>query len=179
MKALAKILAAGLLLFVTAAALQHRSPLSAALGTRSGAALVEGAREPAPQEALETVLAFLKLSGSFYGSGGDPRVAERLPASEAVIDELARDVEFLWRQRRLQQQELAGVEVDSADRLGEAGAEVAIREYWTIRTVDARDRRPLGEPRSAVVFCRYRLARDGTAWKIVAWVHGADPIGGG
>lgn len=179
MKALAKTLGAGLLLFLAIAMAQERSVFLFAPGPRTGGAPADGPREPAPAEALETVLGFLKLSSHFYGSGGDPRVAERLPASEAVIDELARDVEFLWRRRRLQQQELMGVEVESADRAGDAGAEVAIREYWSIRTLDARDRRPVGEPRSAEIFCRYRLVRDGAAWRVVAWEHAASPGGGG
>jgi hypothetical protein len=151
---------------------------SAAIVAVAGLALLAAASVPAaraaraardlPQAdrraATAAVQSFLTLSAHLRGSGGDPRFAERLPASEAVVGELMDEIAYLRHAGRLDEPRLVRSEIREVKPEADGLAAVRTKEYWITRDV-----REGGEVRSDVVLARYTLARDGAAWRVVDW----------
>jgi hypothetical protein len=142
----------------------------------------DGASEPsAPlteaegRAAADTVARTLALMRHFYLSGGDPRFAERMPASPGLIDELRADVDYLARNHRLQDPELQRLVVLSVDPAGPGGSasrdrlELRTREWWTFRTLWAADGSEAEPPRERVVDGLYYLVRTGAGWRVEGW----------
>lgn len=121
--------------------------------------------------AAEAVQVFRTMTAHWYGTGGDRRFEERLPASAALLDELRRDIEYVRRNGRIEVPRLMRIEFLASDVTSDKTAEVRTRELWVTEfqwlaggTSDA--------PRSDVIFGRYGLQKDGSRWLIVAW----DPV---
>ena len=47
------------------------------------------------QEASQAVSLMLNLMRHFYASGGDPRFADRMPASDGILQEMRSDIDYL------------------------------------------------------------------------------------
>ncbi|MHB0972199.1 MAG: hypothetical protein ACYC7A_08960 [Thermoanaerobaculia bacterium] len=118
--------------------------------------------------AARTVYTFAQLSSHFYGSGGDRRFAERFPATPSVIDEIQRDASYVAHNGRIEEPALMRLEVTSVQALAADRVEVHTKEYWTTRYVFTATGRQ-ESLRSDIIKIRYRVARDGAAWRIVSW----------
>lgn len=154
-----------------------------------------GAGEQAPRTlaeadrraAADTVASLLSLMGHFYGSGGDPRFAERMPASTGLIDELKSDVDYVARNHRIEEPELQRLVVLSVEPSGPSGAlgsgaridraEVRTLERWRFRMRWAADGTPAEAERERTVHGRYYLVRSGAGWRVEGWQPIADEEG--
>lgn len=123
--------------------------------------------------AADTVATMLSLMRHFYLSGGDPRFAERLPASAGLIDELRSDVDYLARNHRVQEPELERLVVLSVEAVGDGAdldrVEVKTRERWRFRVLWASDRSQAEPPRERTVDGRYYLVRTNAGWRVEGW----------
>lgn len=184
MRRLLQILAVAFLLFmVVAVADEWRFFSSAWFG-----APAEGRRtlwEEDRRAAADTVATFLSLMRHFYVSGGDPRFAERMPASDGLIEELRSDVDYLARNHRVQEPDLERLVVLSVEALGEGGGgarggdgldrvEVKTREEWRFRVLWAKDGSPAEPARERTVDGLYYLARTSAGWRVEGWRPIAD-----
>jgi hypothetical protein len=121
---------------------------------------------------VETVKLFLRLSAHLQGSGGDPRFAERIPASSEVIEELLANVRFSNRVGRIEESRLQRVDVGEVAPIGTDRVEVATREYWVTRIISAAG--SVMETRSDVVTARYVVQRAASGWRVVEWALTGD-----
>lgn len=167
MKALAAVLLGGTLLFMGVAIVQQWDFFASAWFGRASAAPALTPDER--RAAAETVREFLALVAHLQRSGGDPRFAERLPAAPAVVDELRVELDYLARNRRVQQLVLHRLDVTGVDPKGGERAEVRTRELWTAHTLWAGDGRPAEAPRSAQLAVKYLLAPAAGGWRVEAW----------
>lgn len=118
--------------------------------------------------ASEAVYLYLKMTSHLYGSGGDPRFAERTNAAPDLVQETLTEVEYLRRNRRVQDPVLMKLVVLDAQPLGES-VEVRTREFWVTRTYWIETERESDPPLSEIVFAKYRLERDGEGFRVMAW----------
>lgn len=124
------------------------------------------------REAADTVVRMLSLMRHLYRSGGDPRFAERMPASPGLLDELRADVDYLARNHRIQDPELENLVVLAVERLDPQGGErleVRTRERWVFRVLWAADGAAAEPPRRRTVEARYVLVPSGTGWRVEGW----------
>jgi len=121
------------------------------------------------KEAEATVGRFLSLAGHYYASGGDSRFSDRMLAAPWVIEELRRDVEYLGRNGRIQEQRLMRIDFESVEPGSARALIVRTKEYWIIRTIFANGRNESDPPRSELLRCRYSLAKEGSTWTLQAW----------
>jgi len=164
---LLKILIGGFIAFMALAIAQEWEFFSSAWFGRSAPAPVLS--ESQRQEAGQALYLFLQVSSHFYSSGGDPRFAERLPAGEGVLAELRDDVEYLDRNTRFQDPQLARLEVVAADLIDGGRIELRTREWWHVRTRWLADSTDSDPPRVFKSFGRYLLVEEESIWKIAAW----------
>lgn len=122
----------------------------------------------------DTVVNYLKLLSHFYGTGGDQRFADRIPASKALLEEAVLDASYIRHNRRTQEMSLLRVEILAVDGLAADRAEVSTREFWLTRYY-ASGSGTSEETRSDIVPARYRLAREGQSWTVTAWDPQATP----
>ena len=177
MKAFAKILLGAFALFMVFSVAQEWDFFSSAwFGKEQKAA---GMSEEDRRGASEAVGLFLRMTCHLYGTGGDPRFAERIPASPPLVEELLADIAFLRHRHRLQEPRLMRLEVLGVEPAGEDRAEVSTREYWVARTLWMDGSAEAGPTRSDIVRCTYRVFKDGAAWKVWAWEPVEDPLAGG
>lgn len=176
MRALLKIVGWGTLAFVVLAVVQERDVFLAAVGLSPPAAAADDAADA--QRAAETVRAFLALESHCYGSGGDPRFLERLPATAAVADEIRRDIVYLEHNRRRQVPDLVRLEVVGVERPEAGRAVVRTREYWVVRTEVVGDPAGTASRTSTVVDATYVVVRSGDEWRVAAWEVSAPPPSG-
>lgn len=139
--------------------------------------------------AADTVATLLSLMAHYYSSGGDPRFAERMPASTGLLDELRSDVDYLARNHRIQEPELEKLVVMSVKPAapaapaapGDSGApsrvEVRTREHWIFHVLWAADGSPAEPDRSRVVEGTYLLVRAASGWRVEGWQPIVDPEG--
>ena len=96
MRGFLKIVVGGTVLFLGLAILQEWDYFSSSWF---------GGSPPAPfslsetdrKAASDTVYELLRLTEHYYGTAGDSRFADRMPASEAVLDAMQADVDYLAR----------------------------------------------------------------------------------
>ena len=115
-----------------------------------------------------TVVTFLGLASHFYGTGGDKRFADRMPAALIVMDEISRDIAYIRHNHRTQEMSLLRVEVLAVDAIATDRAEVRTREFWMTRYFVSGSG-ATEETRSDIVPAHYRLAREGRTWTVVGW----------
>jgi hypothetical protein len=169
-----QILAGSALLFVVLAMIEERETF-----TRNWFEPPEAFRAAATERraAAETVHAFRTLAAHWYGTGGDARFGERLPAAPQVLDELRADIAYVRANGRLETPRLMRIEFLASDVTSENEAEVRTREYW-VTEFHWSGGGVSDHTRSDVLFARYRLGKDGARWVVTAW----DPVdapGGG
>lgn len=122
--------------------------------------------------AAATVEDLLTLMRHYYASGGDPRFAERMPASDGVLAEMTADVEYLMRAGRRQEPVLQELEILDLRPLGEIQVEVRTKEYWIHHLEWIEGRGPAEEipvpPRSQILYGRYFVVLGSTGWRVEA-----------
>jgi hypothetical protein len=168
MKALVKILLAGFVAFMVLAVGQEWDFFSSAWfgNGDSGAAAVS---ELDQQAAEEAVLSSLTVMRHFYASGGDDRFAERMPASEVFIREMAEDVEYLMANRRLQDPELKHLETLGIRALSADQVEIRTKEIWLVRTLWIDGSGEADPAEWQVLHARYLVGRTPVGWMVQAW----------
>jgi hypothetical protein len=164
---LLKILLGGFLVFMLLAIAQEWEFFSTAwFGSEPEAVVLS---EEAQAGAVAAVEQTLQLMGHFYGTGGDPRFAERIPASEAVLAEMAEDIDYLRRNHRRQEPSLQGLEILSVRALDEMRAEVRTKEFWIHRVYWITDGGEAEPPHSQVLWGTYLVAHRGQKWRVEGW----------
>ncbi len=168
MKGLLKILGGGFVVFMLLAIADEWAFFSAAwFGAREEpTAELPEADQKAAADALHLTL---ELMGHLYRSGGDPRFADRMPASDGVKEEMLADILYLGRQHLLQDTELRRLDVMSVDRLGEGRLELRTRERWRFRVVRADGSGAVEPPRTRTVEAAYLVVRGGSGWRVEGW----------
>ena len=170
MKGLLNILAGGFLVFMVVAVADEWDFFSTAwFGASKPKAVVADADR---KDVEATLQLFHRISGHYYGSGGDPRFAERLPALEGVVRELQADVTYLRENGRKQELVLGRLDVLSVELLGEGRFEARTREYWHVSTLWIKDGSLAGPPVVVKSLGRYLVARGTQGLRVEAW----DPV---
>jgi hypothetical protein len=166
-KGFLKILLGGFVVFMVLAILQEWELFSSAWFGKPVPARVVTSQER--EGAAKAVYTYLKMSSHFYGSAGDPRFAERIPAAPALLDEARADVAYLRRNRRFQDPVLMKLELGAITPLGGGEVEVETREFWITHTLWLDDGQPAERPRSDIVTCKYRVGLETGEWQVRAW----------
>ena len=167
MSPLLKILGGGLAVFMTLAMVQEWDVFDRAwLGAPKAAPPLP---ETERKAAADTVYRMLRLMEHLYGSGGDPRFIERLPASAAVVEEIRADVEYLRQNHRRQEISLDRLDVTAIEARGPDDIEIETRETWSVRIVWAEEGTDTGSEQRQRVHARYRLARGNQGWRVEGW----------
>lgn len=174
MKNLLKILLGGSIVFQLLAIAQEWDFFAAAwFGTDGeGPSLSLEDRRAAAAVVDET----LTLLQHFYLSGGDARFADRMPVSEAFLEEARRDVAYLARNSRIQDPVLEELVVQTVEPAGSGRVRVGTRERWRIRELRAPDGEPLGPPRIQRTYREYRVSRQGSGWRVEGWELEEPPV---
>ena len=177
---LVKVLAAGLLVFMLLAVGQEWEVFATGLGLRGAASAPPVEPAAAERQAAEAAIRqFLSLARHYYLSAGDPRFTERMQASPAVVDEIARDVAYLRKNGRIQDLALVSVQTIGAAALGEGAIELKTREYWVIRTRFGGSGQESDPAHATVVLGRYVVRRTDAGWRVEAWepLPDEEPVG--
>ena len=139
----------------------------------------EGALTDADRRgAADAVRLFLTLSAHLRTAGGDPRFAERLPASDEVVDEVLQDITFLRHAAREEEARLVRSEVRDVRGEGDGRATVRTKEYWVTRELTALPP-ALPQTYSDVVLARYAVRRETGGWRVESWRIDMDGDGDG
>lgn len=150
--------------------------------TFGGAWFSDGAEAPPELEeserkaAADAVYLMLSLIQHYYASDGDPRFADRMPASPAVVEELAADVEYLLRNHRRQDPSLERLEVIELVVLAPDRVEVRTREWWQIHTLRLSDGQPSEPVRRQTLAGSYMVTRQDQGWRVEGWDSPDDVI---
>jgi hypothetical protein len=166
-KALLKILAGGTVLFIAVAVVQEWSLFGKAwFGTpETEAAMPDGEKKAAS----DTVYRMLKVMEHLYASGGDPRFAERMPVSKAVLEEIQADLEYLRRNHRRQEMSLDRLEVTGIEAPAANRVQIETRETWSIRIAWADEEAIADGGHQRRVYGTYRLTRGDRGWRVEGW----------
>ena len=175
MKNLLKILGGGFLAFMVLAMAQEWEVFSSAWFGAPGSAVEVS--EADRKAASDTVHLTLTLMQHLYASGGDPRFAERMPASPGVVDEMLADIDYLSRNHRRQEMELQRLEVASIEALSEDALDIRTREYWSYRINLVVDSAAPGEPDHQRTYGKYLVIRRGQGWQVARWELDEPPAG--
>ncbi len=127
--------------------------------------------------ATDAVQLFLTLSTHLRAADGDTRFAERIPASDEVVDEVMRDVAFLRHAARQEEVRLVRSEVRDVRAAADGGATVRTKEYWITRELAAPSP-TLPQTYSDVVLARYAVRREAGGWRVESWDIDMDGDGG-
>lgn len=175
MKGLLKILGLGLLAFIAISMAQEWRLFATAWFGLTPATPVMSEEER--RGAHEAVYRTLSLMEHLYSTGGDPRFAERLPAGQAVRDEILADIAFVAGRGRVQVPDLLRLEITAVEALGPGAATVKTHEFWRIRFLRADGS---GEPdpvREQYLEGRYLVVRGSRGWEVQGWEYGLDGAG--
>ncbi len=168
MKAFVTVLSAGLVL------------LGVAAWTAPRDVTPDTARRASLSTAEDAVHEFLGASGALYESGGDPRIAERVPASAELVGEMIADIAFAQhRLDRREQRQLVRAERAGSAWLPDGSAEVRTREFWIFRAGPLRGEGEAAPATSAVLGVRYDVAREAGRWRVVDYRLDAPGAGPG
>lgn len=180
MKSLAIILLASFVGFLLTAVVEEHEAFVPLLGLAPDAAAVPAMPEEDRAAVEDAVRGFLSLLVHLYRNGGDPRFAERIHASESVVQEILDDIAYLQHNQRRQDLQLMHLEVLEAESLREDRATLLAKEYWVVRTFWSHHQGSSDAVRSVVARVRYYLEREGRTWSVNAWEYDAPPdVNGG
>lgn len=168
MKTLLKIVAAGFLAFMVLAIADEWAFFSDAWF---------GGNEPPDAElpeveqeaAADTVHLTLNLMRHLYLSGGDPRFADRMPASDGVKEEMLADIVYLGQRHLMQDSELLRLDVMSVETLAPDRLELVTRELWRFRVLRADGTGEVEPAHNRTVEAAYLVARGGSGWRVESW----------
>ena len=127
------------------------------------------------QGAEQAVGMTLAVMRHFYASGGDARYAERLPASDGIIEEMRADIDYLSRNRRRQDPEIKRLEFLTVTPLAEDRVELRTRELWQVRFLWAATGAEAEPPRVQVLHSRYLAVRGPQGWQVEGWAFDEPP----
>ncbi len=167
MKNLLKILACGAAAFMILAIAQEWTLFRDAWfgSQQTGPKMSESEQK----EAADAIYQMLALMEHLYATAGDSRFAERMPASESVVEEMMQDIEYLRRNHRIQELLLDRLEILAIEELGKDRVEIWTQEFWNIRflwLVGGRE----AEPRRPHRFNgKYLLSRGTKGWRVEGW----------
>jgi len=167
MSQLLKILGVALAVFIVVAIVQERE-----FFYESWFGGTEVPLEPSEQDRADAgraVYLMLTIMGHLYSSGGDARFAERMPASDAVIEEMLEDIEYLSANHRRQDPELKQLEIRSVEALTPDRLELRTRELWSFRFLWLDGGRASDPPRIEVLHSRYLVVRTQSGWRVEGW----------
>lgn len=166
-KSLLKILAGGTVVFLATAIAQEWQYFSTAwFGAPAvGAETSESERK----SAADTVYEMLTLMEHFYGSGGDRRFAERMPASATVVNEMIEEVQYLGRTHRIQDMSLERLEVTAVEPVREETMEIHTREFWNIQFHQAVGGGGAEPQHPYLLYRKYLLSRRAGVWTVEGW----------
>jgi hypothetical protein len=164
---LLKILAGGTLAFMAVAVAQEWSLFGPAWFGSPGAGTVMP--EDEKKAASDTVYEMLKLMEHSYSSGGDPRFAARMPASDAVLGEIQVDLDYLRQNHRRQEIALDRLDVVEIHPVDADRVEIQTREIWSVRVDWIRERDEAEPAARRLVHGTYRLSRGGRGWRVESW----------
>jgi hypothetical protein len=117
----------------------------------------------------DTLGLYQRLASHLYGSGGDPRFADRIPAAPHLVDEMLGDIEYVKRNHRVQRPELIRMEVLSSEPLRANAVEFRTREYWVTSFFWLTGEESGDPPVSQVLHMKYLITREGQAWQVAGW----------
>lgn len=164
---LVRILAVGAALFMAIAIAQEWQTFRNGLWGPPPA--VAGPAPGAPGAAEAAVRDLLSLVRHYYLTAGDPRFSDRMSAAPAVIEEVERDVRYLRRNGRAQDQTLISLKVEDASSLGESVWEFRTREYWVVRTRFLATGGPSDPTLAVVARGRYVVRQIEGRWRVESW----------
>jgi hypothetical protein len=121
------------------------------------------------EAAGEAVYLMLTIMRHLYSSGGDTRFAERMPASDGIIEEMISDIEYLSRNHRRQDPELKRMEIESVEPLAPDRVEVRTRELWSFRFSWLGRGGDSDPPRIEVIHSLYLVVRTQSGWRVEGW----------
>jgi hypothetical protein len=164
---LLKILGAGTLAFMTLAMAQEWTVFDQAwFGSAKNAPELP---ETERKAASDAVYATVKVMEHVYSSGGDPRFLERMPASDAVLEEIRADIDYLRLNQRRQEISLDRLDVMAIHPVSAHRVEIQTREIWSVR-VDWIGGGEAAEPAAQrLVHGTYRLSRGARGWRVQSW----------
>jgi len=168
MRNLLKILLGGLVAFMALAVTQQWDYFSSAW-FGGGVDLPQDSEED-EASAAEAVRNILVLLEHYYGTGGDPRFAERIPVSPQVLRDLQADIEYLKRNRRRQEPHLQRLEILDVASAGPDRVNVKTKEYWIHRIFWLDESGDEAEPpHSQVITSTYHMRKHSQAWRLERW----------
>ncbi len=167
MKALAKILIGGFVVFMVLAVGQRWDYFSSSWFGGGEAALV--LTEADKEASVLAVRVLLSASGHLLSSGGDERFADRMKAAEQVRAEILADVAYLRHNRLLQDSTLVRLEVRSTEQVAPQRVEVLTREFWVHRLLSRDEQTPVQEPISQIILGNYVVGSQDGQWRVLAW----------
>jgi hypothetical protein len=129
--------------------------------------------------AERTVRAYLEGLAELANSGGDPRAAERLPASPDLVNESLAGI--LFAERRVgatESRELVRLVLEGSRWIPGGTAEVRTREYWMYRVTEG-GQPAVTETRPVVGRVRYDLVLEGASWRVMDYQLAPDDGGAG
>jgi len=167
-KNLLKILGAGFVVFMVLAIADEWAFFSAAwLG--GGEEVAIELPEAERKAAADTVHLTLNLMRHLYLSGGDPRFADRMPASDGVKEEMLADITYLGHRHLVQDPDLQRLDVVSIEALAQDRLELRTRESWRFGVSRADGTGEVEPPRSRTVEATYLVVRGGAGWRVESW----------
>lgn len=167
MKNLLKIVLAGTAAFLVLAIGQEWRFFSEAWFGSESESYEMSAKEQ--KEVADTVYQTLALLEHFYASGGDPRFAERMRASEAFVEEMTTDVQYLGRNHRIQEPSLERLDVVAIEGLGEGRVQIHTRELWNVHYRQVKAGGAIDSPGSQRLDRKYLLRRGNRGWSVEGW----------
>ncbi len=167
MRALAKILVGGFVVFMVLAVGQRWDYFRSSWfgGGEAAPVLTEADREAA----VMAVRVLLSASGHLLSSGGDERFADRLKAAEPVRAEILADAAYLRHNRLRQDSRLVRLDVRSAEHVAPQRVEVMTREFWVHRFLSRDEQAPVQEPISQIILGNYVVGSQDGEWRVMAW----------
>jgi hypothetical protein len=170
MRTLAKILLAGFLAFMAIAVVEEREIFFPGIAFGGDSDGDSGLRDEEKSAAAGAVREMLALYAHYYGTGGDERFVERMPASDAVKAEMEVDIRYLRANHRRQEPTLQRLEVLSVRPLGEETVEVKTKEFWIHRIFWIGEGGGESEPaRSQIVYGTYLVSKQAQSWRVEGW----------
>jgi hypothetical protein len=167
MKSVLKILLAGTACFLALAIAQEWTFFSEAwFGSESDRFEMSAEEQKEVADAVYQTLALLE---HFYASGGDPRFAERMRASEAFVEEMTTDVQYLGRNHRIQDPSLERLDVIAVEGFGKGRAQVHTRELWKVQYRSAKHEGSIESLGLQSVERKYLLRRGIRGWSVEGW----------
>lgn len=169
MKAFVAIVAAAVVVFMAGSMIEEREVFLQPWFARS---IAPAMAETEKKAAADALYLHFRIAQHLYATSGDPRFAERVPASAPLVDEMSREISYLRSHHVVEEPILQRLEITGIVPQGAGRVELTTREFWVVRAYMTQTREILST-RSFVARNRYRMAKSENRWNVAAW----DPAG--